>query len=433
MENPHHVVIVGGGFGGLHAAKTLHRAPVDVTLVDKRNFHLFQPLLYQVATGALSPANIASPLRSIFKRQKNVNVLLIDVDGFDVSNNKIIYAEGTLSYDSLIVAAGVGHSYFGNDSWERMAPGLKSIEEATEIRRRILLAFELAERENDPQLVKELLTFVIVGAGPTGVELAGAIKEIAMYTLANDFRTVSPSDAEVILIEGNDRVLPPFPEKLSEEAKQSLVRLGVKVMTETRVTNITRDDVTVLHAGNTSVIKTKTVLWAAGVGPTKLTRALAEATGAELDRAGRIVVEPDLSIKGHPNIYVVGDMCSFTHQSGKPLPGVAQVAVQQGRHAAKTVLRRLQGKETEPFHYRDLGNLATIGRGAAVADIGRLKLSGFVAWLIWLFVHLMHLVQFQNRMLVFMQWAWSYLTWNRAARLITGGRQRYEAKYEPPV
>ncbi len=433
MADPHHVVIVGGGFGGLHAAKTLHRAPVEVTLVDKRNFHLFQPLLYQVATGALSPANIASPLRSIFKRQKNVNVLLIDVDGFDVSNNKIVYAEGTLSYDSLIVAAGVGHSYFGNDGWERMAPGLKSIEEATEIRRRILLAFELAERENDPQLVKELLTFVIVGAGPTGVELAGAIKEIAMYTLAHDFRTVSPSDAEVVLIEGHPRVLPPFPEKLSEEAKRSLLRLGVKVMTETRVTNITRDEVTVLHEGNTSTIKTKTVLWAAGVGSTKLTRALAEATGAELDRAGRIVVEPDLSIKNHPNIYVVGDMCCYTHQGGKPLPGVAQVAVQQGRHAAKMVLRKIDGKVTTPFHYRDLGNLATIGRGAAVADIGGMKLSGIFAWLIWLFVHLMNLVQFQNRMLVFMQWAWSYLTWNRAARLITGGRQRYEAKYEPPA
>lgn len=433
METPHHVVIVGGGFGGLHAAKTLHRAPVDVTLVDKRNFHLFQPLLYQVATGALSPANIASPLRSIFKRQKNVNVLLIDVQNFDIAKGEIVYAEGTLSYDSLIVAAGVGHSYFGNDSWERMAPGLKSIEEATEIRRRILLAFELAERENDPQLVKELLTFVIVGAGPTGVELAGAIKEIAMYTLAHDFRTVSPSDAEVILIEGHPRVLPPFPEKLSEEAKQSLLRLGVKVMTETRVTNITRDEVTVQQGENVSTIKTKTVLWAAGVGTTKLTRALAEATGAEVDRAGRIVVEPDLSIKGHPNIYVVGDMCCYTHQDGKPLPGVAQVAVQQGRHAAKMVLRRLEGKTTEPFHYRDLGNMATIGRGAAVAAIGSVTLSGVIAWLIWLFVHLMHLVQFQNRMLVFMQWAWSYLTWNRAARLITGGRQRYEAKYEPPA
>lgn len=423
-------MIVGGGFGGLHAARCLRWSPVKVTLVDKRNFHLFQPLLYQVATGALSPANIATPLRSILKRQRNLNVLLIEAEDFDVANGKLIYREGSLSYDSLIVAAGVGHSYFGNDAWERLAPGLKTIEEATEIRRRILLAFELAERESDPELIKRLLTFVIVGAGPTGVEMAGAIKEIAMYTLSHDFRRVSPADAEVILIEHADRVLPPFPPDLSREAQLALEHLGVKVMTGTKVTAITREEVEVQQGDAVRTIKTMTVLWAAGVGATKLARSLADATGAETDRAGRIVVEPDLSIKGHPNIYVIGDMACYSHQNGRPLPGVAQVAVQQGRHAAKMIERRLAGQNTEPFHYRDLGSMATIGRGAAVATFGKFHLSGIVAWLMWLFVHLMHLVQFQNRVLVFMQWAWCYLTWNRAARLITGGRQRYEAKHE---
>jgi NADH dehydrogenase len=430
VSDPHHVVIVGGGFGGLHAARCLRWAPVKVTLVDKRNFHLFQPLLYQVATGALSPANIATPLRSILKRQHNTNVLLIEVEGFDVANKKVLYSEGSLPYDSLIVAAGVGHSYFGNDSWERRAPGLKTIEEATEIRRRVLLAFELAERETDPERAKALLTFVIVGAGPTGVELAGAIKEIAMHTLSQDFRRARPMDAEVILIEHADRVLPPFPEKLSRKAQLVLEALGVNVMVGTKVTAIRRDNVEVQQGDSIKTIPAQTVLWAAGVGATKLARTLADATGAETDRAGRIVVEPDLSIKGHPDIYAIGDMACYTHQDGKPLPGVAPVAVQQGRHAAKMIERRLNGKETGPFRYHDMGSMATIGRGAAVATFGKLRLSGLVAWLMWLFVHLMHLVQFQNRVLVFMQWGWCYLTWNRAARLITGGRERYEAKHE---
>lgn len=430
LSDPHHVVIVGGGFGGLHAARCLRWAPVKVTLVDKRNFHLFQPLLYQVATGALSPANIATPLRSIVKRQKNTDVLLAEIEGIDLANKRVLYNEGAVRYDSLIVAAGVGHSYFGNDSWERLAPGLKTIEEATEIRRRILLAFELADREHDPELTEALLTFVIVGAGPTGAELAGAIKEIAMHTLSQDFRHVSPTDAKVILVEHADRVLPPFPPNLSRDAQLALESLGVKVMTSSKVTAVRRDSVDVQQGDTVQTIPARTVLWAAGVGATKLARALADTTGAQTDRTGRIVVEPDLTIKGHPDIYVIGDMACFTHQDGKPLPGVAQVAVQQGRHAAKTIERRLAGQRTEPFHYRDLGSMATIGRGAAVATFGRLHLSGFVAWLMWLFVHLMHLVQFQNRVLVFMQWAWCYLTWNRAARLITGGRQRYEAKHE---
>lgn len=430
MKEPHHVVIVGGGFGGLHAAMCLRWAPVKVTLVDKRNFHLFQPLLYQVATGALSPANIATPLRAILKRQRNTNVLLVEVEGFDIENRKVLYREGALSYDSLIMAAGVTHSYFGNDGWERLAPGLKTIEEATEIRRRILLAFELAEREQDPERLKALLTFVIVGAGPTGVELAGSIKEIAMHTLSQDFRRISPTDAEVILIEHADRVLPPFPPDLSREAQLALEELGVKVMTGTKVTAIRREEVELQQGDFVKTVSTRTVLWAAGVGATKIARVLAQATGAQTDRAGRIVVEPDLSIKGHPEIYVIGDMACYTHQGEKPLPGVAQVAVQQGRHAAKMIERRIKGEETLPFRYRDLGSMATIGRGAAVATFGKLHLSGFIAWLMWLFVHLMHLVQFQNRVLVFMQWAWCYLTWNRAARLITGGRERYEAKHE---
>lgn len=430
MKEPHHVVIVGGGFGGLHAAMCLRWAPVKVTLVDKRNFHLFQPLLYQVATGALSPANIATPLRAILKRQRNTNVLLVEVEGFDIENRKVLYREGALSYDSLIMAAGVTHSYFGNDAWERLAPGLKTIEEATEIRRRILLAFELAEREQDPERLKALLTFVIVGAGPTGVELAGSIKEIAMHTLSQDFRRISPTDAEVILIEHADRVLPPFPPDLSREAQLALEELGVKVMTGTKVTAVRREEVELQQGDFVKTVNTRTVLWAAGVGATKIARVLAQATGAETDRAGRIVVEPDLSIKGHPEIYVIGDMACFTHQGDKPLPGVAQVAVQQGRHAAKMIERRIKREETVAFRYRDLGSMATIGRGAAVATFGKLHLSGFVAWLMWLFVHLMHLVQFQNRVLVFMQWAWCYLTWNRAARLITGGRERYEAKHE---
>ena len=430
LSDLHHVVIVGGGFGGLHAARCLRNAPVKVTLVDKRNFHLFQPLLYQVATGALSPANIATPLRSILKRQRNAEVLLLEAEGIDIANKRLLHAEGAVPYDSLIVAVGVGHSYFGNDSWERLAPGLKTIEESTEIRRRILLAFELAEREPNPERTKALLTFVIIGGGPTGVELAGAIKEIAMHTLAQDFRHVKPIDAEVILFEHEDRVLPPFPADLSQSALQTLERLGVNVLLGAKVTDVRRDDVDIQQGETTRTVKTRTVLWAAGVGATTFAKALATATGAQTDRAGRIVVEPDLSIKGYPDIFVIGDTASYTHQNGKPLPGVAQVAVQQGHHVAKIIEDRLVGREPGPFHYRDLGSMATIGRGAAVAALGRVHLSGFVAWLMWLFVHLMHLVQFQNRVLVFMQWAWCYLTWNRAARLITGGRQRYEARIE---
>lgn len=416
----HRVVIVGGGFAGLNAAIALRWAPVRVTLIDQRNFHLFQPLLYQVATGALSPANIAAPLRAVLKRQKNTTVLLGEAVGFDVVTRKVLLADGAIDYDSLIVAAGVGHSYFGHDDWEELAPGLKTVEDATEIRRRFLLAFERAERETNPERVKALLTFVVVGAGPTGVEMAGAIKEVALHTLLDNFRTISPTDARVILVEHADRVLPPFPPDLSREAQLSLEQLGVRVMVGTRVTDIRPGEVEVQRGEQREVIAAETVIWAAGVGATRIARELAAATGAETDRAGRLMVEPDLTLSGHPEIYVIGDMAVCLGEDGKPLPGVAQVAIQQGRHTARNIQRRIEGKETLPFRYRDLGTLATIGRASAVATIFGVHLSGFVAWIIWLFVHLMHLVHFQNRVLVFIQWSWSYLTWNRSARLITG-------------
>ena len=420
MASEHRVVIVGGGFAGLHAARKLRWANAQVTLLDRRNFHLFQPLLYQVATGALSPGNIAAPLRGVLKHQENTRVLLADVQGIDPANRKVLFDGGSVPYDSLIIAAGASHSYFGNDEWARIAPGLKTIEEATEIRRRILLAFEEAERETDPEVIKSLLTFVIVGAGPTGVELAGALEEISSHTFQDNFRTIRPSDARVILIEHANRVLPPFAPDLSMAAEVALKHLGATVMTGTKVTHIDRDHVTIERDGREENIYTRTVLWAAGVRACPLAAAVAEATGAQVDRAGRIVVEPDLTIKGYPDIFVVGDAAHFAHQGGAPLPGVAQVAIQEGRYAAKLIERRLDGRALPPFHYRDLGNLATIGRAQAVAQFGRVKISGLLAWLTWLFVHLMHIVQFQNRVLVFFQWSWCYLTWNRSARLITG-------------
>ena len=417
----HQVVIVGGGFAGLHAARKLRRAPVEVTVVDKRNFHLFQPLLYQVATGALSPANIATPLRAILKGQPNTRVLLAEMTGIDPKNRRVLTESGDIAYDSLIVAAGADHSYFGNDQWRALAPGLKTIEDATEMRRRILLAFEKAERETDPHMIEALLTFVIVGGGPTGVELAGALQEIASHTLRHNFRTIKPADTRVIIIDAEDRVLMPFPPELSRAAEESLTRLGVEVWTDAKVTGIDAGEVRLMRNGSEERIATQTVLWAAGVRACPLAKAIAEATGAESDRGGRIKITPNLTIEGYPEIFVVGDMANLANaRDGKPLPGVAQVAIQQGRHAAKTIVRRLQGKPIRPFRYRDLGSLATIGRASAVAHFGRLKISGLAAWLLWLFVHLMHLVQFQNRVLVFFQWSWCYLTWNRAARLITG-------------
>ncbi|MGH7352885.1 MAG: NAD(P)/FAD-dependent oxidoreductase [Candidatus Methylomirabilales bacterium] len=420
MEKPHHVVIIGGGFGGLYAAKSLKRAPVRVTLLDRRNFHLFQPLLYQVATGQLSPANIAAPLRAILKRQKNNRVFLAEAIDIDVTNRRVVLSDGEVGYDTLIVATGVRHHYFGRDEWERLAPGLKTIEDATEIRRRILLAFEAAEREGDPEKLRGWLTFVIVGGGPTGVELAGAVGEIAKHTLARDFRAINPADARIVLVEGMDRVLPPYPPTLSVRAEAALKRLGVTVRTGAMVTDIQPDVVTVRSGERSERIPTRTVLWAAGVQASTLGNILASATGATVDRAGRVVVEPDLSLAGHPEIFVIGDLAHFGHQTGKPLPGVAPVAMQQGRYVATLIMRRLRGETMPPFRYRDHGNMATIGRAEAVADLGWVHFSGFPAWLAWLFIHLINLVEFQNRVLVLIQWAWNYVTWNRYARLITG-------------
>ncbi len=414
------VVIIGGGFGGLNTATALRKAPVQVTLIDRRNFHLFQPLLYQVATGALSPANIAAPLRDILKYQKNTTVLLAEVEDFDLDTHEVILSDGRVGYDTLILAAGVRHHYFGNDQWEAVAPGLKTVEDATEMRRRVLLAFEAAERETDPQEIQKWLTFVVVGGGPTGVELAGALGEIANYTLKNNFRHIDPAQAKIILLEGTDRVLPPYPAELSERAAESLRKLGVTVRTNAIVTDIHADGVSIKTDGLIEQIAAHTVLWGAGVQGSPLARKLAEASGAELDRAGRIVVQPDLSLPNHPEILVIGDLAHYTHQTGALLPGVAQVAMQQGRYAARLIQARLDGQSLPPFHYRDYGNMATIGRAAAVADLGRFKFSGWIGWMMWLFIHLLYIVQYQSRILVFIQWGWSYFTRNRAARLITG-------------
>ena len=419
MDGKHHVVIAGGGFGGLYAAQSLNGAPVGVTLIDRRNFHLFQPLLYQVATGALSPANIASPLRAVLKRQKNVQVLLGEVIDFDLRTRKVILTDDEVLYDTLIVATGARHHYFGHDRWARDAPGLKTVEDATQIRSRILLAFEAAERESDSEEIRNWLRFVIVGAGPTGVELAGALAEIARDTLKHDFRNINPGDARILLLEGTDRVLPTYPQDLSEKAKASLKRLGVTVRTETIVTDVTPKSVVVRSGDRIEQISTRTVLWAAGVQASPLGCALAERTGAELDRFGRVVVGPDLSLPNHPEIFIIGDLAHFSHQKGQPLPGVAPVAKQQGRYVAQLVIKRFRGKNLPPFRYRNYGNMATIGRAAAVADLGWIRFSGFVAWVAWLVVHLVNIIEFENRFLAVVQWAWNYFTRNRAARLIT--------------
>lgn len=420
MATRQRVVILGGGFGGLSAARKLKNAPVDVTLIDRCNFHLFQPLLYQVATGSLSPANISGPLRQVLKHNKNTTVLLGEAIDIDPANHQVILSDGAIGYDTLIVATGSSHQYFGHDDWEKFAPGLKTIEDATDMRARILLAFEAAERETDPQKLKEWMTFVIVGAGPTGAELAGALGEIANDTLKHDFRRINPTEAQIILVEGTDRVLPSYPPKLSEAARKMLERLKVTVRTGAMVTDVKAHSVTIKCGDHSEIIPTRTVLWAAGVLASPLGLALAKRLGTKTDRAGRVIVDPDMTIPGHPEIFVIGDLSSFTHQTGKPLPGVAQPAIQQGRYVAKVIERRLRGEKTPPFRYFDKGNLATIGRGAAVADLNFITLAGLPAWLVWIFIHLMYIVEFQNRLLVFMQWMWLYVTFDRAARLITG-------------
>jgi NADH dehydrogenase len=413
MQQPAHVVILGGGFAGLYAARALRRAPVRITLVDRHNYHLFQPLLYQVATAALNPSDIAAPIRSILRHQSNVSVLLGEAASIDPNRKSVALADGAkLAYDFLIVATGATHSYFAHPEWERNAPGLKSIDDALEIRRRVLLAFEAAEREDDEAARNALLTFVIVGAGPTGAELAGALSEIARQTMLRDFRRINPSSARILLVEGKDRVLPTYPPALSAKAQRQLEHLGVEVITNAVVTSLSDREVCI----GERTIPTRTVLWAAGVTASPLARSL----GAPLDRAGRVEVLPDLTIPGHPEIFVTGDLAALKEKDGSLVPGVAPAAIQEGNHAAKNIERAIAGKPILPFHYLDKGSLATIGRAAAVADIRGLHLSGFIAWLAWLTIHIFFLIGFRNRFLVITQWAWAYVTYQRAARLITG-------------
>ena len=415
------VVIIGGGFGGLYVAKALGRAPVAVTVVDRRNFHLFQPLLYQVATGGLSPGEIASPLRVVLKNHRNTEVLLGEAIDLDVANRRVILRDGEVPYDELVIATGATHHYFGNHQWEALAPGLKTIENATEIRSRLLLAFERAEREQNPEERRAWLNFVIVGGGPTGVELAGALGEIANDTLRHDFRHINPRDAFIVLVEGEPRVLPTFPPDLSVKAERQLISLGVRPRTNAMVTQIDADGVTISVGGHDERIAAHTVLWAAGVRASRMGKVLAERAAAPLDRAGRVLVEPDLTVPGHPEIFVIGDLAAFTHQGGKLLPGVAPVAMQQGRYVARLIRERAAGRAAPaPFHYFNKGNLATIGRNKAVADFGKVHIAGFPAWFTWVFVHLMYLVEFDNRLLVFVEWVYNYFTRNRGARLITG-------------
>ena len=411
MVDQPHVVVVGGGFGGLYAARALAGRPVRVTLLDRRNHHLFQPLLYQVATAALNASDIAAPLRAVLRRAKNITVLLAEVERVELAARRLVLDRGEIGYDALILAAGAGHSYFGHEDWEVFAPSLKSLEDALEIRRRVLLAYEFAEREPDGAEQQALLTFVVVGAGPTGVELAGALAEISRQTIARDFRVIDPTRARILLLEGGDRVLPSFPDSLSRRAQDSLQRIGVEVRTRAIVTRITADAVWL----GGEQIRARTVLWAAGVAAAPLTRTL----GVALDRSGRVPVEPDLSIPGHPDAFAIGDMSVYRTKEGTVLPGLAPVAMQQGTRAADNVLRRLDGRPTREFHYRDRGTMATIGRAAAVAVVGGVQLSGLPAWLAWLVVHIMFLIGFRNRFLVLFEWAWAYLSWQRGARLIT--------------
>jgi len=415
----HRVMILGGGFGGLYTAQALRRAPVDVTVIDRRNFHLFQPLLYQVATGSLSPGEIASPLRAILHRHKNTRVLLGEAVDLDPTRRRVILADGEIEYDTLIVSTGSLTSYFGHDDWEHIAPGLKTIEDATRIRHKILFAFEAAERESDPVLRRAWLTFVVVGAGPTGVELAGALGEIARDTLKNEFRSIRPEEARILLLDGSDRVLPPYPPDLSRKAEQHLIDLGVRPRSKVRVTGIDENGVTLKTETGEEHIASKTVIWAAGVTASPFGKVLANRCGAKQARTGSVLVEPDLSVPGHPEIFVIGDLAHL-EQDGKPLPGVAPVAMQEGKYVAKAIRARLENTGVRPFHYFDKGSLAVIGRAAAVADLGKLHLSGILAWLVWLFVHLMYIVEFENRLLVFIQWGIQYVTFNRGARLITG-------------
>jgi NADH dehydrogenase len=434
-KTPHRVVIVGAGFGGLNAAQSLASAPVSITVIDRKNHHTFQPLLYQVATAGLSPGEIAAPIRSILRRHKNVEVLMAEVTGFDLERRVVQTAaedeDLEVPYDSLIVAAGASHAYFGHDEWQALAPGLKTIEDALEIRRRVLLAFELAERRASAGEGNDPLNFVVVGAGPTGVELAGTLAEICRHALAHDFRAIDPSRSRIHLIEGGPHVLPAYPEDLSRSALEQLQRLGVEVLTSTMVTKIEPGVIYMGETAGLAKMNADVILWAAGVAASPLGKKL----GLTVDRAGRVLVNPDLTLPNHPEVFVIGDLAALKDAEGKMLPGVAPVAMQEGRFAAKLIRRELEagaqsyprstreggGVDSRPaFHYHDKGSLATIGRSAAIAQFGKIHISGFIAWLAWLFIHILFLIGFQNRVLVFIQWAWSYFTYERGARLITG-------------
>ncbi len=422
MAGTHKIVILGGGFGGLVAAQTLRRANASVTLVDKRNFHLFQPLLYQVATGSLSPGQVAAPLRAVLSRQKNTEVLLGEAVDLDPVTKKVILRDGgVFPYDSLIIATGSQTSYYGNDAWRAFAPSLKTIEEATAIRHKLLYAFERAERSGSDAEARAWLTFVIVGAGATGLELAGALAEIARETLRNDFRHINPSEARILLLDGAPRVLTAYPEDLSAKAEGLVSRLGVEVLKNAMVNNIDAEGVHYTHNGEDTKLPARTVLWAGGVTANEFGRTVASRTHAETDRAGRIKMLPDLTVPNYPDVFIVGDLALSLDNHGKQLPGVAQVAIQGGRYAARAIEARLKGKQSlAPFHYLNKGDMAVIGRAAAVANVFGVHISGFIAWFIWLFIHLMYIVQFQSRVQVFVEWGFEYLTFSRGARLITG-------------
>ncbi len=415
------VVIVGGGFGGLYAAKALRTAPVNVVLIDRQNYHLFQPLLYQVATAGLSGGDIASPLRWILRRQTNATVLLGEVVDIDVSKRHVILRDGDLRYDTLILAAGAESSYFGNDDWRACAPGLKTLPDAGEIRSRLFCAFEAAEKETDDATRREWLSFVIVGAGPTGVELSGALAEVARDTLNGNFRNIEPADASIQLVDLASTVLPGFPRELSDSAERALIQLGVRPRLGVAVQSIDSRGVVVRSSGGETRIPARTVLWAAGVTANQLGRVLQHRTAATLDKSGKVLVQSDFSLPGHPEIFVIGDMAAWSDAEGRQLPGLAPVAMQQGGYVGRLIAKRLRGETSRPFRYQDKGILATIGRNQAVAYFGRLRFAGFVAWIVWLLVHLLYLVGFQNRVLVAIQWAFHYFTYNRKARLIVAG------------
>jgi NADH dehydrogenase len=422
VQDKPQVIIIGAGFGGLEAAKKLACKDVRLTVIDRTNYHLFQPLLYQVATAALSPADIAAPIRGILSKCKNVEIVLAEVESVDIEARKVRTKDRVFDYDYLIVATGARHSYFGHDEWEKLAPGLKSLEDAVELRRRILLAFEFAEKTRDEAAREAGMTFVVIGGGPTGVEMAGAIAEISRYTLAKDFCHIDPSTARVILIEGTSRLLAAYPPDLSESARKQLVELGVDVRTDARVTDITESGVRV----NGEFIPCHVKIWAAGNNASFVGKTLI----APVDRVGRVIVNDDLTIPGHPEVQVIGDLANFSHQTGEPLPGVSPVAMQQGRQAARNILRMIRGEKPRTFRYFDKGSMATIGRHKAVADLKFFHLSGFLAWLAWLFVHIIFLVGFRNRLLVLIQWAWAYLSFDKGARLIT---RNFQSEHRPPA